>query len=1028
MAPLEAVDFCLGLSHEVWFEHLFSFLTPNQLIPLRSVSKSFADLVWNFVIRFKTEYRIKVGTTNDKFIKTVDYFLSKLDKLSSLVWEDYDHILSSSCLTDIGLAHLAKLNHLERVDLGSMAAGSGRFMEEWIRVESPLLESVKYLSLYNVNERYFNLFHKFVNLETLIIEMDIPCGLEGADIRLPKSLTHLKMNCALCEGDMKKIVGMSPNLTHLEVDPHLLNDTGISRALLQLSKLKVFRLTKDEHEESLANGMVHEGKFYQVFQERSFEHLKELELTWFYTNNNEITQLQKSLSTLAPSLQVLQLNLTMNDEVNVNSSQNNTALAMVLSTLSNLTSLFITLPVYFGDRESKPVEKCPRLTNLKRLTIYGWDGLTVVLPLIHYLVTPTLESLKIGTFEEDVDFDFLTECTNLTTLRLNTKKVLNTETLQAMKENSSGDLRLKKLSGTSIHGNLIGYLPFKTITKLDLHNVQQEDLIFLKNFTLLENLKLDLSAGVNDFTQVVFPRSLRALNFNNCTSLTGLEPGFVTAISSLTKLDDVLFRYVPLVDEFVEQWTALSGDNEFRSIVFWRCDKLTSGALNHLKKFTSCDVLILHFCKQIRYSNDVSNILYEYPFIGVIFEERSMPFSFRSNEQDLLTEKHSKTSIEEFEKIIHELLETKQHHLAYRHLVALLTLHQLDELESDRQWFIYFNTLKCFVPGERFDGIEKVICELENMTNQCFANDGEKLKSFLNVLDKVLRCDEDGISMKSFTTGSLVLLKHGKLFECLQAFNLVVHSELDDLNDVRPLTKILTSKILEMTDIFEMENIAEVFLFIDNLPQFMDDDDYQEHEEVLDRLKKMINPYTEETDSTDSEDEEWSTYEEKEESTKEEEVHELMTPESLRENVPLPFIDAPILQQVTIPLGSLTTCCSPEFEAFNYRWKVTIVANGEMIEVSLTLASAIPIGEDTETSIKNSSAVHVHFMLMNYDLNPMSYFNKVEKFRFAGECCTNASRLEYHRPFSKKDNTFNIIVGMKLDHVDKIECPLFRVS
>ena len=95
---LEMIEHFLNVPHDVWMEHLFSYLTTNQLLRIRLVSKNLYDLVWYYFVNMKTKYSIRVGTTNSKFSRIVDNFLIHLTKLKKIDFVDFD-LISTLSLT-----------------------------------------------------------------------------------------------------------------------------------------------------------------------------------------------------------------------------------------------------------------------------------------------------------------------------------------------------------------------------------------------------------------------------------------------------------------------------------------------------------------------------------------------------------------------------------------------------------------------------------------------------------------------------------------------------------------------------------------------------------------------------------------------------------------------------------------------------------------------------------------------------------------------------------------------------------------
>ena len=1037
LSSLEHIDFCLGLSHDVWLEHLFAYFSTNHLLKLRLIKKSLSQLVWYFLCRFKTVHSIRVGVNNSDMVHVVNRYLIKLQRLSSIRFEDYG-ALSCTALSDLGLKYLGKLHHVERLDFSALEISMGACIKEWVESDSPLLRTVQELKMFGIHRKYLNLFQKFTNLKTLCLEDGaIDLEMDDVTIGLPHSLTSLNLLYAINPTQLADIVKDCPNLTELSTMLHNLDDESISLALSSLKKLKKLHLKElDQERDHFCK-----GSFYRTFQNQTFQ-LTSLELPYFFTGSKKVTNQQKSLASLSLSLDSLKLNIGNSGVPNISSCMND--LVSLLSKLTNLTALSLHFPSEGLGTFEGSLGSHQKLKNLKDLTIEYFGG-HEIMELVEYLTVPTLEKFKLVNYDcVDLDISFLKECKQLKSLEMECGGTTEScrdmlEYYKTLENTPNSNFQLNELFGFCFIGELIEFIP-TTITKLELESLTFDHLVHIKEFKNLKTLVLNLlDIPIESFEGFTFPRSLKVLKFDSCNRITGLEPGFIDSLLPL-RLDTLEFRCDKLTDEFVKRYSII-GDEEIRLLIFYRCNQLTNHVFEHLKKFTNCNLLVLQFCENVQYSNEYSMFQHENPYIGIISNEEEKqagdPLAEYTSIHALYQTDRSSV-VSEFETKIKDLISSKQYYLSCIHIDSFLSTTNISACEDEKKWDIYFNFIKTFEWGsvalQSMENISTAIDQLNGMIETTFRNDPQKLKDFLHVLSKSL----DLFDVDRFVKAATIQVRHGHYTDAINILSTI--QDMDgDIQKALPLVKEITTKILDGTiDIFEFNSMNIFFDFLDTLVECFPNNNnldlihhlmkiefFKYHEQGLEHFEEMAKSIKEGDD--------FNAIEPFDETTEAMEV-------------PSKFRDG-FLKKITfeIPKFPSKIYQSEPFQVGGYLWAVKFLPkgeeNGDNCTVYLSLLSTVPEGQDQEgLTYLDFDKVQVDFMFLNYDFNPNSYQTYSHGFKFSHECFGGTLPKEYYQPletFNENDtNLYQIMVGIRFGSVsrnswflrNKVSVHIFKIN
>ena len=1054
---LHHIDNSLGLPHDVWLGHLFAFLTTNQLLKIRLVSKPFSQLIYYYISNFKTEYKLRVGVSNAKFSNIIDQYLVKLKKLNAIKFEDYGLIATLS-LTDVGLCDLGKINtRIETLNLASLEDADGSFLKEWSNTGSILLDSLQEMKLYNVDIYFFSYFVNFKNLKTLEVSRDEDTieleerDMDEVDIALPSSLTRLALGYPITNDQMNQIVEQAPNLSELSVVGTFLSDGSIMKVFNSLKDLKKLAILRDfNYEQDSEQDPEYQGKFFKVFTDNTFKNLKELELTWFFTQDNKVSNHQKSLSSLSLSLDKLKLNF-------INVSGGAVVLDPLLVTLTNLVNLnVLSLHFPYGTQlninSSEVLARLTQsLTKLKELTVEN-IGSGKYKELMGALVGPSLEKLKIiNNDEHGLDLRFLSKCLNITDLEVDCEHSSDSlrdvfkefQKQAAMLYQQKGVrviLPLKSLLGASITGGLLKYVPTFNITTLELIQVREKDLVYLKELHKLETLRLEFS-DIGSFKGVEISNRLRNFVFENCTSLTGLEPGFVDLILSLNLNSLHFINCRELENEFVKQVIPLN-QRELKSLFFDRCVLLTNDILPYLAQFTMCEVIVIQHCPKIQYCIDFSLFQQENPFISIIFEETDNENPDVNEEYSRMTNSLIDLDIQNeanyliFEENLNDLLNSKQYYSAHLQLVVMLKDFRVRVLlhtvwSDERRWFIYYNFLKTlrFVDtlSDSLAITFEILESLNNLVEKCFSSDDYKKQDYFKILEKTL----DHLDSRSFTKACDVLLEQKRYKVVIDAIYRI-EELVGDRDAVYPLIQKITQVVLngdydvfEHYPVFYIYQMLESFVthFPDNsnldlIHHFMKIDFFKYHQDgakYLDTLAKRVDGNDTFIDSI---------------MTEYSEITDLNL-DTIRERLPPTFQNALLyVATVNVPNGSSKECLSEDFEAFGYRWRIEFEPKGDdesdedECSVYLTLVSTVPIGEDLESvTINDFDSIKVNYMICNYDVKPGSVLHYNKRYKHSGSSFGESIPISDYKPYkvgSKEENSvYKFIVGMKWEYIER---------
>ncbi|EFC37200.1 predicted protein [Naegleria gruberi] len=385
---------------------------------MRFISKTFAEWIWYYFLNNKTQYFIHIGLDNHRIGGVVDNLLIKMKRLKVIDLFTFNS-LDFWSLTDVGLCELGRLS-MEELRLSAATCVSGSFIVEWIMNASPLLESLKVLTLTNLKTEYFHLLKEFKNLKTLELmrlvserklheeEMD------QTVIGFPQSLTEFRSNYPLTRKNIEDITQQCPNLTVLVINPSYFDDSILSLVLSNVSqKIEKFSLFARD---TLSNIT---GSFFSVFSSNSFSHLKKLKVAWKSTSDETILNLQKNLGLLSRTLE--RLNVVFTNEYDP--SYELDTLLGCLCNLSKLSKLTLQFPRNFQFTILKEdiLEQLKSCLQLRILKIYGGTNEIICFNVVKALIGQHLEKLLYHT-DTYIDIEeepfFFHDCEDLKILDL----------------------------------------------------------------------------------------------------------------------------------------------------------------------------------------------------------------------------------------------------------------------------------------------------------------------------------------------------------------------------------------------------------------------------------------------------------------------------------------------------------------------------------------------------------------------------------------------------------------------------------
>ncbi|KAG2391818.1 hypothetical protein C9374_013303 [Naegleria lovaniensis] len=1036
---LHNIDHFLGVPNDVWIDHLFCFLTTNQLLKVRLITKSLSKLVWFYFRNFKTTYAIRVGTSNGKFSNIVDHFLVHLKKLRHIRYEDYN-LVTTLALTDFGFTDLGRITTpIETLDLSDVEDISGSFLGSWGKMNSVLTQSLRTLRLYNTEFPFFTHFKHFKNLQELQLLRDIERidyyeeEIQHLPIELPESLTHLTIHHPLVSEHINSIIEQCPNLTSVAVSNEYLRDKDISallKGLPKLEKFKIIDITDEENDETHLR-----GKFYSTFKSHSFKNLKYLSLVWIFNADTKIVASQKNLG-LLPSLETLKLIMQGNENCIIDT------LVTTLASLTTLTSLSLLFKPYMKlEMTSKSLLRslASSLTKLARIEFIEGLNSAISQDFLSSLIGSSLEALALAATDMvNIDFSFLKKCLKLIKLRVDIvgserslKNIFREFQTQAKLIEQKGgklELPLRKVSGATMVGGLIPYIPRTNITKLSLFQVKIKDLMILCEFKKLTSLRINISEKIDSFKNIRFPESLKKLYFDLCPHITGLEPGFVENLLSLTRLRDLHFIECKLVcDEFVEQMLPLN-DYELRSIFFEEVDQITNNALHHLTRFTNCEVIVLKHCPNIITNSDYSIIKQENPQITVIFSETE------NEETDVLQEFNDLCEEDwlhgnlvdvynRLEKRVKDLTSSRQLFLAHCYIRAYLVK---DHLSAPNLFFLCYNYLDTLQHGINIGDIDGITLRVLNCLDELlenehnFSND-EKEKT----LACISKCLEFLVTGQEFAKACEILLRFKK-------YKLVMDGifKLDEVAHTGGLDELISTIIdICLDGTFDLFDNYPTFYIIQTLDSFvqyfshigktldlihhvMKVPMFRSHSAFLtslDAMAKRVNPTDNFAASLQPENMQ---------------IGNIDSIENVKQFIPPQFKDHfTYVATVKVPKDPSHVLIkhyrSEAFEAFGYLWTLEFGPNdspeeNEVAQCSLylTLLSTKPT---SETSLLFDH-IKLHYMLCNHDFTPGSYLVYTKNYKMASSSYGDFFDKRDVKYYSKTEEyeIYKFVVCMKI--------------
>ncbi|EFC46416.1 predicted protein [Naegleria gruberi] len=1056
---LDLIDHFLGVPHDVWVEHLFGYFTTNQLLRIRLVSKNLSDLVWYYFVNMKTKYSIRVGTTNTKFEKIVDHFLVHLPKLKKIDFQDFD-LISTLSLTDVGLSHLSKLQTLEEVELFALDEAHGSYLKEWVKNNSKLLETITSLKISNTLLEHLPLLKHFKNLKILSLgrdadELDVnDQDMKQASIELPPTLEELEIYYPVVYRNVKSIVNQCPNLVKFYVGGDNLQDKPVEMMLKSLKKLQDFKLVvcpnyDDEDEDMDEEMTLIQGGFYTIFKTETLRNIRSLNIPYVLSTEAHIVNAQKSISTLAPYLEKLCLKFIPRFE---GSKFTFDGVLNTLSTLTKLNSLTLKFQLYaFFLKASKTSLESLNTTmknSLKYLKIKS--GLYVKGPfseIINALVGPSLETLILDILEEpNLDFSFLRKSPNLINLFVkgdeNTNEALVKvfkplhETLK--KSNVKMNFPLSKVEGNGIGGSLAQYLPKENITKLNLYGIKKSHIPFLREFKNLKSLECSaFEEEVTDFTDFILPTSLKKLMFTGTQHLTGLEPGFISNILSLSRLRELFFVGSDLSDKFIEQLLPLN-EKELICLYLEHINTITNNCLPYLGKLTNCDLIVVQYCENILFSKEFSIFQQEHPFVTIVVDEPE-------NEEMEIDEQYEEfksyhgwiygdNNYHAVEDYVNILLESREMTLANFALDLYLSknpyIHdpKSEPLPQEKIYDFCYKYILTFPSG---CGGSTGICNIFELLDHIMRDHreivtDERKKKLAKAIGKSL---EFVTSCRCFTIASMILFNLGEIRYTING--LFKLDEFTGDESIDPLIEQIIQHILdnygiiENYPVFYIMQMADILTrgyphiskVLDFIHYLMNQDILKNHVptlHALDNFAKTLNPGDDYISKLSIE-----SYEGKD------------PLECIHERIPQSYKDSSIhITTVKIPKsGSRTRHYESEpFEAYGYRWIIDFCPKDKDDENDDEHTSSIYLTLDsTKSPLQHDKFDHIklQYMMCNYDFNPITYLVYVKKFKMLGGSYGEYVDATQFHPFETNDefDIYKFVVCLKL-----LEIPEYKTE
>ncbi|EFC43309.1 Hypothetical protein NAEGRDRAFT_68748 [Naegleria gruberi] len=959
-----------GLSHEVWFEHILPFLSSSSLLSSRLINRNFSSLILSYIIKFKSEFKIQVGYPNVLLAKIVQSLLTKLQNLKTITYEDYN-LLEDFCLTDQGLSELHPLQYVENVDFASLGVRSsdGLFIKEWIDRESPILQSLRRLSVNYVIDDVCVLLDNFENLKSLRIVSGC------VKIKLPSQLEELEIVGGIEIDTLHQIVQQCPNLKRLCVNLFSEFITELRDDLKPLKNLTCLRIDVDD-----VVVYRYDANFFESL--KSFENLTELQVPWPISDTNSIPY--KNLNHLGQLSQLTSLKFKTVLRYRDIFPKSIGKVVETISSLHSLTSLFldfsaIDVKVNFSHEF---FDNIPKLHNLEEFTYADEGGFSDIFN--HFCVT-TLKHLSFKSVGLTIQTDQYYP--NLECIQMVTNEI------------EEDDLN---------HFKMIQQVNLSKVKILKIGSVNLETLELISQMTNLEELSIVKMRNISSFKTVKLPKLLRYLVLEECHYLTGNEEDFFESfIESCPLLEKVEFCTVPLLqDSFVKKICAwIENGADHKKLFFWKCASLTNDMIYSFKDITKCKFVIFQECPQIHYTREISEILTNHEFIQIFggFNSNSLDTTNTSNY--VINDLNVINSLETFETVIRNSLDLKQHQKAFFQMLTNMfegcisentkdekpLYRELQKSEFETQWFFYYSFVMCAAFADRtIDHCFRKAMELVfTESNEKLINTQEKKKLLIDLLEDLEdQLEEDTLKFviekllenryfdKTLSVGIESHEWHEKLVDSMSEEDIF---QLPYLHNLLNLNTDLLGRIVKKSQLFK--NCAS---FIQKLQD------------------TSIGPISD-PESLD-----------------------------IRDRVPERFKNA-FLTEVMVPMGKTEwdeeqSGESLPFEAFGYRWVLKLSEEGGWLSIYLSLASPIPISNGSETSEyetltgNDGSSIEISFMLLNFDNNPHTYFS--------GRNILSQSERDYYLSIRSNlvqkfsEDSYKFLIGMNAISIkEKIPCP-----